>query len=57
MWAVLAVLCAAFFGWGTSFAGPLSKAEVEHYLARMQEANADASPERMRIVCLSSSLS
>jgi hypothetical protein len=49
-WAVLGVLYAAFFSWYTSFGGPLSPEEVEHYLAIMAERNPDASPEIIAIM-------
>ena len=34
-WLSLALLYAAFFGWYTSFGGPLSPEEIEHYIERM----------------------
>jgi hypothetical protein len=37
VWSVLLVLYLTFFGWYTSFAGPLSSDEIEHYVSRMRE--------------------
>ena len=48
-WAILTVLYFSFFSWYTSCGGPLSEAEVEHYVALMQ-ANRDLDPERMAIM-------
>jgi len=48
IWAALIGLYAVFFGWYTSFAGPLTDAEVEHYMALIAERNPD--PERLKIV-------
>ena len=44
-WAALGLLYLAFFSWYTSFGGPLSEAEVEHYLALLMKARPDAPPE------------
>jgi hypothetical protein len=44
-WLVLAALYAAFFSWYTSFKGPLTAEEIEHYLALSAELNPDAPPE------------
>lgn len=49
-WAALGALYVAFFSWYTSFEGPLSDAEVEHYMALVRETNPDASPEREAIL-------
>lgn len=49
-WTVLGLLYLAFFGWYTSFSGPLSDQEVEHYLSRMVEINPDLPPEMLRIM-------
>ncbi|MGE4609489.1 MAG: hypothetical protein AAEJ52_22365 [Myxococcota bacterium] len=45
-WAVLGVLYLLFFSWYTSFGGPLSDEEVEHYFSIMTENNPEISPER-----------
>ncbi len=37
VWAVLAVLYAAFFGWYTSFGGPLTPDEIDHYMQVLTE--------------------
>lgn len=37
VWSILLVLYLAFFTWYTSFGGPLSGEEVEHYVAIMQD--------------------
>lgn len=44
-WLILGVLYVAFFSWYTSFGGPLSQAEVDHYLGLMQQANPELDPE------------
>lgn len=41
-WLLLVVLYAAFFSWYTSFAGPLTPAEIEHYVQLMSERGRDA---------------
>ncbi len=41
LWTILLVLYLAFFSWYTSFSGPLTEAEIEHYLSLM-ERNAQA---------------
>jgi hypothetical protein len=43
---ILGVLYLSFFSWYTSFGGPLSPEEVEHYVALMAEQNPDGTPER-----------
>jgi len=48
LWGVLAAIYGTFFSWYTSCGGPLTKAEVEHYVALMQERGQD--PERISLV-------
>ena len=43
-WAVLALIYLSFFSWYTSFAGPLTAEEIEHYMSLL--AAADADPEQ-----------
>jgi len=43
VWLVLALLYAAFFGWYTSFGGPLSSDEIARYSQLLRDAGADAS--------------
>ena len=38
IWLVLAVLYAAFFGWYTSFGGPLTEEEIARYMAFLEES-------------------
>ncbi len=45
VWSVLLVAYLAFFGWYTSFGGPLSADEIERYLGLMEERGAD--PQRL----------
>jgi hypothetical protein len=45
-WAVLLVLYLSFFSWYTSFGGPLSDEEVEHFFALVTQRNPDMSDER-----------
>ena len=49
-WALLGVLYLLFSSWYTSCGGPLSEAEVEHYLALMNENNPEGDPERKAIM-------
>ncbi len=44
LWAVLALLYLAFFSWYTSFGGPLTEAEIEHYL-KVMDTNGQMDPE------------
>jgi len=49
-WLVIATAYLAFFSWYTSFKGPLTPAEIEHYMTLSQQQNPDASAEdRARI--------
>jgi hypothetical protein len=41
VWAALAVFYALFFGWYTSFGGPLTPDEIESYVAALTERGAD----------------
>ncbi len=43
VWSLLLVVYLVFFGWYTSFGGPLSAEEVDHYVALL--AQQDGSPE------------
>ena len=45
IWAVLAGIYAVFFSWYTSFGGPLSDAEVEHYLGILESREPPPPPE------------
>ncbi len=47
VWTVVALVYAVFFGWYTSFGGPLSQEEIEGYLTVLAEAGAD--PERLAV--------
>jgi hypothetical protein len=47
VWIGLAVLYAAFFAWYTSFSGPLSPEEIDHYVARLAESGGD--PQRLAV--------
>ena len=42
-WSVIAVLYLTFFSWYTSFEGPLTEAEIEHYLAVSEAQDLDSS--------------
>ena len=49
-WLVIATAYLAFFSWYTSFKGPLTPAEIEHYMTLSEQRNPDASAEdRARI--------
>lgn len=45
LWAALILLYLGFFGWYTSFGGPLTDAEIDHYLALMDANGLAADPE------------
>ncbi len=46
-WLVIAALYGAFFSWYTSFKGPLSAEEIDHYLALFTENNPGSSPQQL----------
>ena len=46
MWLALAILYAGFFSWYTSFGGPLSQEEMDHYYKILEARNSDGSPEQ-----------
>jgi hypothetical protein len=51
IWLVVVGLYAAFFSWYTSFGGPLTDEEIEHYMALVESRTGLSSPEdvaRMR---------
>ena len=47
-WLVCAVVYIAFFSWYTSFGGPLTEEEIDHYMSIM--AQGDADPERLAMI-------
>ena len=49
-WAVLGVLYLLCFSWYTSFGGPLSDEEVEHYFALVTQRNPDMSAEQRAMI-------
>jgi len=49
LWTALAVLYALFFGWYTSFGGPLRADEIERYVALL-ESRPDMNPERIALL-------
>jgi len=50
IWLVLVGLYATFFGWYTSFEGPLSADEIAHYMARIESREPPPSPERVAML-------
>lgn len=46
-WLVLIGLYAAFFSWYTSFDGPLTEEEIEHYVSRFESRDPPPPPERI----------
>ena len=50
MWLVLTVIYAAFFSWYTSFDGPLTEQEIQHYKELFEAANPDAQPEQRTLL-------
>ena len=47
VWLILAAIYAAFFSWYTSFGGPLTEEEIEHYLAKFAENDTSGSLEQL----------
>ena len=47
IWTILTALYVAFFSWYTSFGGPLTDAEIAHYMARVESREPPPSPERV----------
>ena len=50
IWLVLAVLYAAFFGWYTSFGGPLTAQEVDQYMTLFAEREDPPPPETLALL-------
>jgi hypothetical protein len=48
IWITLGTVYVAFFGWYTSFGGPLTTAEIETYMAYFEQEGADATPESLK---------
>ncbi len=50
-WVVLGVLYVGFFSWYTSFAGPLTAEEIEHYMELIvAQEGSDPGPERLALI-------
>ncbi|MEN8161295.1 MAG: hypothetical protein ABFS41_14580 [Myxococcota bacterium] len=47
IWLVLLGIWGLFFGWYTSFGGPLTEEEIEHYLAMVERQDHPPPPERV----------
>lgn len=47
IWLILVVLYASFFGWYTSFGGPLDDEEIAHYMARLESREPSPPPEAL----------
>lgn len=45
VWIVLVLLYLAFFSWYTSFKGPLTAAEIDHYMAYFEKNSTSSQPE------------
>lgn len=50
IWSVLSLLYLAFFSWYTSFGGPLTPEEIEHYMSRVEQRQPPFSPERIAML-------
>ncbi len=50
IWLVSAIVYAAFFGWYTSFGGPLSEAEIEQYLTQFTDRDPSPAPEAVALL-------
>ena len=51
IWLILVGIWALFFGWYTSFGGPLTDEEIEHYMSLVEQQEPPPPPEglaRMR---------
>ncbi len=49
-WLILAVLYISFFSWYTSFGGPLTDEEVEHYMTLFENREPVTSPDRLAML-------
>ena len=47
VWAILGAIYVVFFSWYTSFGGPLTDEEIDHYLAKFAENDPSRSPEQL----------
>ena len=47
IWVMLIVAYGFFFGWYTSFGGPLTKVEIEQYMSAFSQRESRISPERL----------
>lgn len=47
VWLILGVVYSAFFSWYTSFGGPLTDEEIEHYLDKFAANNPSGSPDTL----------
>ncbi|MAE97167.1 MAG: hypothetical protein CL910_21160 [Deltaproteobacteria bacterium] len=50
IWLILAGLYGLFFSWYTSFGGPLTEEEIEHYMALVESREPAPSPERLAML-------
>ncbi len=50
IWAILTGLYLAFFGWYTSFGGPLTDEEIAHYIALIESREPAPPPERVAML-------
>jgi hypothetical protein len=50
IWLLLAATYLVFFSWYTSFEGPLTDAEIEHYMSRLETRSEGGNPEQLAIV-------
>ena len=46
VWLIIGMIYAAFFGWYTSFGGPLTNEEIDHYLSQLQSLIHISEPTR-----------
>ncbi|XOV84889.1 MAG: hypothetical protein ACFHXK_07135 [bacterium] len=47
IWVACGAVYLAFFSWYTSFSGPLTQAEIDHYMAYFERQGANITPERL----------
>ena len=47
VWLIIGMIYAAFFGWYTSFGGPLTNEEIDHYLSQLSANNPEATPQQL----------
>lgn len=50
IWLIATLLYLVFFSWYTSFGGPLTAAEIDQFMEKMESRSTDATPERLAMI-------